>query len=171
VLGIVEMKDVSDSAPGEKASSSGHSEHALRGDVSSSVLNAALRFSTRVRSLDTRARRDGRSLPTPVETQRIVSEFWRVLDLLRTREDADGTAAAAQRDVRSAVTPWLARSRYWARAIQQPHGYPGDFRLIEWVHELEDDPCLDPTQPAVANALDTLFASLNSVSGIWFRNK
>jgi extracellular factor (EF) 3-hydroxypalmitic acid methyl ester biosynthesis protein len=77
-------------------------------------------------------------------------------------------AAAA---VRASVVPWLLRSRQWNRSYVKPHGYAGDFRVLEWMYDLEHDPCADPTQPAVVNVLDGLYASVHSVQAVWHRRR
>ena len=71
--------------------------------------------------------------------------------------------------VREQLNPWFLRSRYWNRAYVKPHGYAGDFRMLEWIYDLERAECADPTQPAVVNVLDRLFADLHSASSVWRR--
>ena len=45
--------------------------------------------------------------------------------------------AAVRALVREQLNPWFLRSRYWNRAYVKPHGYAGDFRMLEWIYELE----------------------------------
>ena len=71
--------------------------------------------------------------------------------------------------VREQLNPWFLRSRYWNRAYVKPHGYAGDFRMLEWIYDLEHSDCADPTQPAVVNVLDRLFADLHSAHSVWRR--
>lgn len=134
-------------------------------------VEAASRFADSVRAVDRQARRAGRSLPAPEETRHVIDEFWLLIDVLaRSQENVDlNCLPQLQAKVRQVVNPWLLRSRYFARAFLKPHGFPGDFRMIEWMYDLEDDPCLDPTQPAIVNVLDALFANLDSIKAVWHR--
>ena len=67
------------------------------------------------------------------------------------------------------LNPWMLRSRLWARVVPQAPRFRGYFRMIEWMYDLETDPCEDPTQPAIANCLDDAMRSVNSVQAIWHR--
>ena len=134
---------------------------------SASMVDAAARFTEILRLADTKARSSGRSVPTYEEKRRILWEFWRFVEILDREPDSMESSVYAQHDVRAIVRPWLVRSRLWCRALLQPHGHPWDFRLIEWTHSLEGDPCMNPVQPAIANALDAVFASLPNVIAIW----
>jgi SAM-dependent methyltransferase len=71
--------------------------------------------------------------------------------------------------LRRIVGPWLDRSRHFNRSYHKPHGYAGDYRMVEWMYDLEGDPCADPTQPAIVNCLDYVFATVHSVRGVWER--
>ena len=71
--------------------------------------------------------------------------------------------------MREQLNPWFLRSRYWNRAYVKPHGYAGDFRMLESLYDLEQSACADPTQPAVVNVLDRLFAGLHSARSVWRR--
>jgi 2-polyprenyl-3-methyl-5-hydroxy-6-metoxy-1,4-benzoquinol methylase len=73
--------------------------------------------------------------------------------------------------VRAIADPWLLRSRYWNRSSVKPHGYAGDFRMLEWMYDLEHDRCADVTQPAVVNVLDALYAGVHSVQAVWHRRR
>ena len=117
------------------------------------------------------ARREARSLPRPEEHAAAARAFW-----VTMRACADAEAgldehelAAVRARVREQLNPWLLRSRYWNRAYVKPHGYAGDFRMLEWIYDLEHADCADPTQPAVVNVLDRLFAGLHSARSVWQR--
>jgi SAM-dependent methyltransferase len=71
--------------------------------------------------------------------------------------------------VREVLMPWLLRSRLWNRSYAKPHGFAGDYRIVEWMYDLEADPCNDPTEPLVVNLLDGLFKSVHSVKAMWDR--
>ena len=72
---------------------------------------------------------------------------------------------------RDLVSAWLNRSRYFNRSITKPHGHAGDFRMMEWIYDLESDACADPTQPGIVNCLDHVFASVHSVQSVWERRR
>jgi SAM-dependent methyltransferase len=63
------------------------------------------------------------------------------------------------------------RSRFWNRSFHKPHGYAGDFQMIEWMYDLEGDECQDPTQPGIVNCLDHLYATVDSVGGVIERRR
>src|SRR4051812_40673359 len=132
---------------------------------------AAQALAARLASIHRDARREARSLPRPEEHAAAARGFWDVM-----RACSDGEAALDEREltrvralVREQLNPWLLRSRYWNRAFVKPHGYAGDFRMLEWIYGLEHSACADPTQPAVVNVLDRLFAGLHSAHSVWRR--
>jgi len=117
------------------------------------------------------ARREARSLPRPEEYAAAARGFW---DAMRACADAEAgrderELAGVRARVREQLNPWFLRSRYWNRAYVKPHGYAGDFRMLEWIYDLERAECADPTQPAVVNVLDRLFADLHSARSVWRR--
>jgi extracellular factor (EF) 3-hydroxypalmitic acid methyl ester biosynthesis protein len=135
--------------------------------------DAAEAFITTLYAIDRRARHDRRTLPTDAERQAALTTFWGTIDALAAYEAVampDDLAAAGRR-VRAIVRPWLLRSRHWNRSDLKPHGYAGDFRMLEWMYDLEQDGCADPTQPAVVNVLDGLYASVHSVQAVWHRRR
>ena len=67
--------------------------------------------------------------------------------------------------------PWLFRSRYFNRSFHKPHGFPGDFWIIEWIYDLEGISDGEPTQPAIVNCLDYVFSTLPSVQSAWERRR
>ena len=133
------------------------------------AVEAAARFSEVAQWLDKRARGAGRSLPTQEENHELLSAFWHLVEVL----ERDGTGAEptlpARQEVRAVVKPWLLRSRFWNRVLLNPHVRTGDFQLLEWIYDLEGDSCMNPGQPAISNALDGIFSSVQSLSGNWFR--
>jgi extracellular factor (EF) 3-hydroxypalmitic acid methyl ester biosynthesis protein len=130
---------------------------------------AAMALAATLETIDGQARRGGRTLPTRVERDAVHAAFWDTVDALahleRTGTPAELVEAGAA--VRASAAPWLLRSRYWNRSQVKPHGFAGDFRMLEWMYDLEHDPCADPTQPAVVNVLDGLYAGVHSVQAVW----
>ena len=90
--------------------------------------------------------------------------------LARLDDELPGDELADTRQrLQSVLNPWLLRSRLWARSWLKPHGFAGDYRMVEWMYELEHDPCACADQPAVVNLLDDLFRSVHSVQAVWHR--
>ena len=77
--------------------------------------------------------------------------------------------ASVRQDVQAVLNPWMLRSRLWARSWLKPHGLPGDYRMLEWMYDLEQDACARSDQPAAVNLLDGLFRSVHSVQAVWHR--
>jgi len=117
------------------------------------------------------ARREARSVPREQEHAAAADAFWSTMGTCADAEPGlgDRELAALRAQVREALNPWLLRSRFWNRAYLKPHGYAGDFRMLEWIYDLEHSDCADPTQPAVVNVLDRLFAGLHSAHSVWSR--
>jgi hypothetical protein len=134
-------------------------------------VTAARGLAALLASIHRAARREARSLPRPEEHEAAARGFW---DAMRACADAEAgldqhDVAAARALVREQLNPWLLRSRYWNRAYVKPHGYAGDFRMLELIYDLEHAEGDDPTQPAVVNVLDRLFADLHSAHSVWRR--
>ena len=122
-------------------------------------------------SIHRNSRREARSVPRPEEYAAATRAFW---DTMRACAEAeagldDAQLAALRARVRDELNPWFLRSRYWNRAYVKPHGYAGDFQMLEWIYDLEHADCWDLTQPAVVNVLDRLFAGLHSAHSVWAR--
>ena len=99
-------------------------------------------------------------------------EFWDRLIPALAHVDAELSGAelvGARRDIQEVLNPWLLRSGLWARSWLKPHGFRGDYRMVEWMYELEQDSCARADQPAAGNLLDGLFRSVHSVQTVWHR--
>jgi extracellular factor (EF) 3-hydroxypalmitic acid methyl ester biosynthesis protein len=134
---------------------------------------AAASCSRALALLDRLARKNGRSIPTDSGKELVTEELWkfaRVLDATVQEFDA-ATAEVISSVVREQIHPWLLRSRLWSRAYLKPHGFPGDYRMVEWMYDLEEDACEDPTQPAIVNCLDYAMRSVHSVQAVWHRRR
>ncbi len=133
---------------------------------------AAQQFVELLAALDRGARRQRRTIPTMRERRALLTEFW--VGLVETLERVEcclheSELQRARCDVRAILNPWLLRSRHWDRSYVKPHGYAGDFRMLEWMYDLEIEDCADPTLPLVVNLLDELFRSVHSVRAVWHR--
>jgi SAM-dependent methyltransferase len=136
------------------------------------AVTAAHQFVSLLAALDRGGRRQRRSVPTLQERRVLLDGFWDgLVAALRRAEGSLGEAELprAREDVRAVLMPWLLRRRLWNRSYVKPHGFAGDFRIVEWMYELETDPCADPTEPLVVNLLDGLFKSVHCVKALWDR--
>jgi SAM-dependent methyltransferase len=126
-----------------------------------------------LREIDRDARHAGRTVPTGEERDAVASSFWAAVRQFTLIHQwvSDVERARCARAVRQVLHPWLLRSDYWSRSYLKPHGYAGDFRMLEWVYDLESDRCADPTRPAVVNLLDYLYSTVHSVRAVWHRRK
>jgi extracellular factor (EF) 3-hydroxypalmitic acid methyl ester biosynthesis protein len=136
------------------------------------AVRAARRVVDLLAAIDRCARREHRTIPSWQERNAVHEEFW--AGLVPTLAWVERVLAASElAQVRCAVqgvlNEWFLRSRLWARSFLKPHGYAGDFRMLEWTYELERDDCADVTQPAAINLLDGLYRSLHSVQAMWHR--
>ncbi len=141
------------------------------GRTTTDPVEAARALAALLLSINRDARREARSLPRPEEHAAAARAFR---DAMQACSDAEAglgeyELAAVRARVRAQLNPWFLRSRYWNRAYVKPHGYAGDFRMLEWIYDLEESACSDPTQPAVVNVLDRLFAELHSAHSVWRR--
>jgi extracellular factor (EF) 3-hydroxypalmitic acid methyl ester biosynthesis protein len=135
------------------------------------IADAATRCTDVVAQVDRRARKGGRSIATVSEKDLVIEELWRFARVLDSRTgDIDAEdALAAECVVREQIHPWLLRSRLWARAYLKPHGFAGDYRMVEWMYDLEEESCDDPGQPAIVDCLDAAMRSVHSVQAVWHR--
>ena len=126
-----------------------------------------------LRKVDRDARRAGRTIPTRGERDAVAASFWWMIRAFAEIDERAGEAERARcaAAVGEVLNPWLLRSSYWARSYLKPHGYAGDFRMLEWMYDLECDGCADPTQPAVVNLLDYLYSTVHSVRAVWHRRR
>ncbi len=146
-------------------------DSAKHADVSGDVRRLTDGVADVWRTIDRNARRAGRTLPTDREREAAHESFWGAMRELATRERylVGSQLMRSRTAVREILNPWLLRSAYWDRSFTKPHGYAGDFRMLEWMYDLEHDPCADPTKPALVNVLDGLYASVHSVRAVWDR--
>jgi len=122
-----------------------------------------------LRVIDREATRAERTVPNTEEREILASMFsaavheFQAIDRRISATERVRCVAAAH----EVLHPWLLRSGYWSRSYLKPHGYAGDFRTLEWIYDLEQDACADPTKPVVVNLLDYLYRTLHSVRAVW----
>src|SRR5437588_10016608 len=143
------------------------------------VLEAARSFITRLEDINGELRKTmklGMKVPKAKKDE-VVKAFW---DLFKAIDSYDKANASPAEDLkqkcRAILAPWLFRSDYFNRSFHKPHGYAWDYRIIEWIYDLKanpckQDPCDDPTQPAIVNCLNYVFSQLPSVQSAWERRK
>jgi len=133
------------------------------------AIDATARFCGILRMVDDQARRVGRSEPLREEAQGVEEEFWRLLDVLGAEIDTCRSNPMVRQRVRTLMVPWLRKSRFWGRALFKARGPGIDFRLLEYIYELEDGSASGLAESAVANVLDDVFSRLASVNGVRYR--
>jgi 2-polyprenyl-3-methyl-5-hydroxy-6-metoxy-1,4-benzoquinol methylase len=137
------------------------------------ILDLARQFTSFLAETEKRQRRCGMASSTAEVNDQVAGAFWELFDAVRDCEAGFGGAGLAEtkQQFRAILTPWLCRSRYWWRSLFKPHGYAGDYRMVEWMYDLEEGAGSDPTQPALVNALDYTFATVHSVRSLWERRR
>jgi extracellular factor (EF) 3-hydroxypalmitic acid methyl ester biosynthesis protein len=150
------------------------SHAALKTAVSPAALDlvtAAQDFSDTLTALDRRLRRAQIIIPPPEARDEVARAFVALGETMDAVEAAGGASEAEIRHCREIVGRWLFRSRIWNRAFHKPHGYAGDFMVIEWMYDLETDDCSVPFQPAIVNCLDNLGKHVDSITSLWERRR
>ena len=118
-------------------------------------------------ALETSARRESRTVPSETEVHQVTQLFWDLMTQVRALPNV----ASSRQMIHRVLQPWLLRSRYWNHALVKPYGYAGDYRMLEMMYDLEYANCLDPTRSAIENCLDLVFATVDSVQGVWDRRR
>jgi SAM-dependent methyltransferase len=141
-------------------------------DAGDLAVRAAAEFVEILARLDRDAQNEHRSVPT-IRERKVLRAVYEQR-LLPALEQADVALERSElretRDrVRELLAPWLLRSRLWSRSWIKPHGHACDFRMLEWMYDLQDDECADPTNPPAANLLDGLFRSAHATPAVWCR--
>lgn len=131
------------------------------------VIDAAYRFIATLEEFDREFKRKGETIPSKQFKDRIALDFWSFVEVIA--QCLNGDIKMLQKECRDIVGPWLFRSRYFNRSYHKPHGYAGDFRIVEWMYDIENDQCDDATQPGIVNLLDYLFSTVHSVQSVWER--
>lgn len=128
----------------------------------SHVTEALREFDAALTSVDRRLRVSGETVPD-LETKEAVLHAYRALEAALGAHQA--THGVPEQEMRDEVTRvagrWLFRSRHFAHSYHKPHGYPGDYRILEWMYDLAGSACSDPSQPGIVNCLDYIFSKFD----------
>jgi SAM-dependent methyltransferase len=131
----------------------------------------AQRLADELGEIDRQLRRSGRTVPSPEIKSDVARRFWAFADLAAELEADNRVADGVRTRCREILGRWLYRSRYWSRSFHKPHGYAGDYTMIEWIYDLESDRCEDPTQPGIVNCIDFLYTTAHAVPALWHRRR
>jgi SAM-dependent methyltransferase len=145
-------------------------ETSLVRDPAAALSAAAQELAVHMAAIDRRYRRRGLTVPSQDDKQELADRFWTFAATLDRCESAGAASESLRGQCRQLLDGWLFRSRCWNRAYYKPHGFAGDFRLIEWLYDLEnakDDPC----QPAIVNCLDYLMSTIPGTTSLWERRR
>lgn len=138
------------------------------------ILDGARSFVQNLTRTDRDLRRMGATVPSTEVKEQLAAHFWSMIASIdQFAQEYRGTPeeAAVCRECREIVGSWLFRSRYFNRSFHKPHGYAGDFHIVEWMYDLEGGSCADPTQPGIVNCLDYIFTTVHSVQSVWERRR
>ena len=106
-------------------------------------------------NIDRQLRREGQTVPSAEIKQHLASRFWAFVETAAQVEALAGVDVALRTQCRNILAPWLWRSRFFNRSYHKPHGYAGDFRMIEWIYDLEPIAATIPHSPASSTAWTT----------------
>jgi SAM-dependent methyltransferase len=117
--------------------------------------------------------RAGASVPALRDKEVVASALWDLVTRASATLSVDDHEAIRHVSKRllERAGKWLFRSRLWSHAFWKPHGYTGDFRMLEWMYDLEARSGDDPTQSAIANCLDYSLTTVHSVVAVWERRR
>ncbi len=133
------------------------------------VEDVARRFVEDLAERDRAFRRKGITIAGIEDRTEVAAAYWRMMQAVEAYEAKHGAPAERRRALHQILWPWLLRSRFWNRGCTKPHGYAGDYGIVELMYDMEDDPCADPTQPAILDCLDELAKTIHSVQDVWER--
>jgi SAM-dependent methyltransferase len=145
-------------------------ETSVAHDPAAALASAAQELAVTMAGIDRRYRLRGLTVPSQDDKQALADRFWAFATTLDRCESAGAASDSLRERCRQLLDGWLFRSRCWNRAYYKPHGYAGDFRLIEWLYDLEDGKD-DPCQPAIVNCLDYLMSTIPGTRSLWERRR
>lgn len=135
------------------------------------LLKKATKFTGTCQHIDHTHKALGHNIPSIESKTQLTSAFWSLIDGIEiyNQQGRSREIQAMAEACRTIVGPWLFRSPYFWRSYYKPHGYAGDFRIIEWTYDLENNPCDDPSEPGIVNCLNYLFKTFPCVQNVWDR--
>jgi extracellular factor (EF) 3-hydroxypalmitic acid methyl ester biosynthesis protein len=141
--------------------------------IEQDVLNAAQQFANFLELTDRKLRRTGKTIPSQETKDEVARAYWVMFEVAERYQKAHANEdlGKLKSEFRQIIMPWTCRSRYIWRSLLKPHGYSGDYVMIEWMYDLEHNAGNDPTQPALVNCLDYAFSTNHSVQSLWERRK
>ena len=137
------------------------------------VIEDAYCFVKTCQEIDHALKRSGLTIPTEENKSQLCSVFWQLMANIKSYNQQCSAVAvkATAQQCRAIVGPWLFRSRFFNRSYYKPHGYAGDYRVIEWAYDSERDCGEDPTEPGIVNCLEFLSSTVHSVQSLWERRQ
>jgi extracellular factor (EF) 3-hydroxypalmitic acid methyl ester biosynthesis protein len=150
------------------------SQHTLNIDVSfKKVENAAFEFNAKLEQTDRTLRKNAITTPSLETKQSVAAAYWEMFEEVDAFEKRfpEHDLSAYKASFRAIVSPWLCRSKFFWRSLSKPHGYAGDFKIIDWMYDLEHSAGEDPTEPGIVNCLDFIFSTNHSVISLWDRRR
>jgi len=132
-------------------------------------IDAALAFAERCQTLDRTLRREGR-FASPFEKDALAGSFWSIAHALDAPPEEGWPDDLGSR-LLAVIGPWMWRSLLWNRAYFKPHGYTGDYRMLEGMYDLENNPCEEPYQKDMKNCVFYTLGTLPCVKGLWHRRR
>jgi hypothetical protein len=117
--------------------------------------------------LERTARREQRSVPIDIERAVAVKAFWETMGKVGLLPNTTHN----RRRFQQLIHPTFLRAGTWNRAFVKPHGYAGDYRMVEMMYDLEGDACTDPTASYMENLLNFIFRTVHSVQAVWHRRR
>lgn len=135
------------------------------------VENAAFEFNAKLEESEKFLRKNAITIPSDDIKHSLANAYWHMFDVIETleKEHPNDDLSEYKATFRAIVSPWLCRSKFFWRSLAKPHGYAGDFKIIDWMYDLEDAPGEDPTEPGIVNCLDYIFSTNDSVVSLWDR--
>ena len=131
----------------------------------------AMSVANDIARIDRQLRREGQTVPSLEVKQDVARLFWSFVQQVAEVEAQAGIDLTLRGQCRNIVGPWLWRSRFFNRSYHKPHGFAGDFRIIEWIYDIETDRCDDPAQPGIVNCLDYVYQTIDAVIGVQQRRR
>jgi len=122
----------------------------------------AFRFTAYLAELERRLRRSAQESPSESSQRELSEKLFSMLGQVSSSlaSKSRDEARRAIGEVREILGPWFWRSELWGRAFHKPHGYAGDFVLLDRLDAIAAGAADDPLKPVIVACLDRVLASL-----------